>query len=256
MDTKEILIQLAKQIRDERELGANTATRVGSLFLAMVEFMGDGEFLHKDKEDVTKFLLECLGGLTVEKGLKADSLEVEGESTLGGKVTANGLVTGNEGLIGKSAIPTENNVCPGLTEIVEDSESDEVGTGFTEEVSEYTGNSTIGGLLNVSSGADTAPNGTVLVMQNGTYVPEIHSIKLNLNATASELWNLLIANPNKKFFGYINSQTFDLTVSWPEQGKRVIIQYTTYLKLNILTLEKGSDSIERIEEYIQYITLN
>lgn len=256
MDTKEILIQLAKQIRDERELGANTATRVGSLFLAMVEFMGDGEFLHKDEEDVTKFLLECLGGLTVEKGLKADSLEVEGVSTLGGRVTANGLVTGNEGLIGKSAIPTEDDVCSGITETVEDTESDEVGTGLTEEISEYTGSSTIGGLLNVSSGADTAPNGTVLVMQNGTYVPEIHSIKLNLNATASELWNLLIANPNKNFFGYIDSLIFDLAVSWPESGKKVKIIYNTDMEVNILTLEKSSDSVVRTDEYIQYITLN
>lgn len=75
-DYREILRQLATQIRDERKFGANTATRVGTLLLEFVNC------LRTDQSDQTEHLLKLLGGievgeaidsLTAGKGIIADS---------------------------------------------------------------------------------------------------------------------------------------------------------------------------------------
>lgn len=65
---KEYLIQQATLIRDEHRQGANTAHRVGSLLLAMINAGADIDalselFLRKDKEDVAQYLITFLQGL-------------------------------------------------------------------------------------------------------------------------------------------------------------------------------------------------
>lgn len=65
--TKDILRELATQIRDERKIGANTAQRVGSFLLSLVEAGVDIEelaryFIRKDQEDSTDFLLTMFSG--------------------------------------------------------------------------------------------------------------------------------------------------------------------------------------------------
>ena len=74
--TLEYMKQQAGLIRDEYRKGANTAHRVGSLFYALCERLAlvvdeilklDDKYLHKDKPDSTKFLIQFLGGL--EAGL-------------------------------------------------------------------------------------------------------------------------------------------------------------------------------------------
>lgn len=62
-DYREILRQLATQIRDERNLGANTATRVGTLLLELVSC------LRTDQPDQTDFLLKFLGGIEVGEAI-------------------------------------------------------------------------------------------------------------------------------------------------------------------------------------------
>lgn len=73
-DIRDTLRQLAAQIRDERRAGANTALRVGSLLLAMIDALSDITeldkiFIHKDKPDSTNFLLKLLGGAQIGKNL-------------------------------------------------------------------------------------------------------------------------------------------------------------------------------------------
>ena len=83
------------QIRDERRTGANTANRVGSLFLALCERLAevlgladkfkelDDRFLRKDQPDSTQFLIQFFAGL--EAGLYAAG------GTDGSKLHSDGL---------------------------------------------------------------------------------------------------------------------------------------------------------------------
>ena len=72
-DVREILREAAIQIRDERRLGANTANRVGSLLLALVDAGANIEqleefFIRKDQDDT------ALGLITFLKGIIAEAL--------------------------------------------------------------------------------------------------------------------------------------------------------------------------------------
>ena len=83
-DIKEALKVAAIQIRDEKQTGANTALRVGSLLLAICEalILGPDElakyFLRKDKDDRTPFLLNVGEKLTAEKGIQIGESFVPG----------------------------------------------------------------------------------------------------------------------------------------------------------------------------------
>lgn len=71
-DIKDTLKKLAEQIRDERNAGANTALRVGSLLLAMIDADADitdfeKYFLRKDKEDIANELITFLKGFLIGK---------------------------------------------------------------------------------------------------------------------------------------------------------------------------------------------
>lgn len=73
-DIRDALRKLAVQIRDERNAGANTALRVGSLLLAIIDAGVDiGElaeyFLSKYKNDETRYFLQLLGGARIGKSL-------------------------------------------------------------------------------------------------------------------------------------------------------------------------------------------
>ena len=52
-------------IRDERRTHANTATRVGSAFLALLDYLADAPFIRKDMEDTDGFLLKLLKGAVI-----------------------------------------------------------------------------------------------------------------------------------------------------------------------------------------------
>ena len=69
-DIKEALRQAAVQIRDEKKAGANTALRVGSLLLAMINATSDADiehlskfFLRKDRPDVAQEIITFLKGI-------------------------------------------------------------------------------------------------------------------------------------------------------------------------------------------------
>lgn len=71
-DIKDTLKKLAEQIRDERNAGANTALRVGSLLLVMIDAGADitdfeKYFLRKDKEDIANELITFLKGFLIGK---------------------------------------------------------------------------------------------------------------------------------------------------------------------------------------------
>ena len=57
------LRDLFTKIRDERGTHANTANRIGSAFLALLDKFDNSPFIHKDKEDVDPYLLTLLQGV-------------------------------------------------------------------------------------------------------------------------------------------------------------------------------------------------
>lgn len=74
--TKENLRQTATSIRDESRAGANTAYRVGSLLLAMIDSDIDVDqlrkfFLSKDRPEQTEHLMKLFGGLEVGPAIKS-----------------------------------------------------------------------------------------------------------------------------------------------------------------------------------------
>lgn len=103
-DIKEALKSAAIQIRDEKQTGANTALRVGSLLLAIIEALNlETEefakiFLRKDKPDTASELITFLKGWISEGVIKAVAGAEFGEtvdSMLAGKgtlVTSDGRI--------------------------------------------------------------------------------------------------------------------------------------------------------------------
>ena len=61
----EKLRSLFTAIRDERRTYANTATRIGNAFLALLSYLDDSPFLHKDREDTAMYLLRLLQGCII-----------------------------------------------------------------------------------------------------------------------------------------------------------------------------------------------
>ena len=94
--TLEYMKRQAGLIRDEYRKGANTAHRVGSLFYDLCERLAlvvdeilklDDKYLHKDKPDSTKFLIQFLGGLEAglyaAGGISGNKLHPDGLAELG-----------------------------------------------------------------------------------------------------------------------------------------------------------------------------
>ena len=91
----EYLKQQSILIRDEYRRGANTANRVGSLFLALCERLAeafdikelDKRYLRKDQPDSTKFLIQFFAGLEAglyaEGGIDGSKLHSDGLAELG-----------------------------------------------------------------------------------------------------------------------------------------------------------------------------
>lgn len=113
----ERLIQQSVLIRDEYRKGANTANRVGSLFLAICERLAeafdlkelDKRYLRKDQPDSTKFLVKFFAGLEAglyaaggtdgsklhEDGLaELGRLQVNGDSEFRGNLSSKDFISG------------------------------------------------------------------------------------------------------------------------------------------------------------------
>ena len=120
MSTESIIEALKSasiQIRDERRAGANTANRVGSLFLALCERLADAldikeldqRYLRKDQPDSTQFLIQFFAGLEAglyaaggKDGSKLHSdglaelgrLQVNGDSEFRGNLSSKDFISG------------------------------------------------------------------------------------------------------------------------------------------------------------------
>ena len=63
---KNIALQaLLEQVRDERQMYANTATRVGNALLALLEYIENAPYLRNDTENVVRYLQTYLQGIII-----------------------------------------------------------------------------------------------------------------------------------------------------------------------------------------------
>lgn len=85
------LVTQMTTIRDERGMYANTATRIGNAFLALLDYIYHAPFLRKDQEDSTSFLLTLLAGAVIgesknitlnpDGSIRCGSIYVDGSAT-------------------------------------------------------------------------------------------------------------------------------------------------------------------------------
>ena len=101
-------------IRDERRTHANTASRVGSAFLAILDYLDNAPFIRKDREDSDAFLLHLLKGTVIgekdniklnpDGSIDCGSINASGDATLGNvsleSVRSKGYTESDRTLIG------------------------------------------------------------------------------------------------------------------------------------------------------------
>lgn len=101
-------------IRDERRTHANTASRVGSAFLAILDYLDNAPFIRKDREDSDAFLLHLLKGAVIgekdniklnpDGSIDCGSINASGDATLGNvsleSVRSKGFTESDRTLIG------------------------------------------------------------------------------------------------------------------------------------------------------------
>lgn len=101
-------------IRDERRTHANTASRVGSAFLAILDYLDNAPFIRKDREDSDAFLLHLLKGAVIgekdniklnpDGSIDCGSINASGDATLGNvsleSVRSKGYTESDRTLIG------------------------------------------------------------------------------------------------------------------------------------------------------------
>ncbi len=87
----ETLKKSFQEIRDERKMYANTATRIGNAFLSLLSFFENAPFLRKDRNDRTEHDIEVGGLLTTEKGTQFGKVFVPGiAGGIGGNIDGEG----------------------------------------------------------------------------------------------------------------------------------------------------------------------
>lgn len=105
-----------EQIRDERMMHANTATRVGNAFLMLLNYITgkDVPFLRKDQTDSTRYLLKLLAGAVIgESGdirLNADGSIVCNSMTVRGSAVFSELVFNHQNVLDGDTYFTEKGI--------------------------------------------------------------------------------------------------------------------------------------------------
>lgn len=108
------LREMFTAIRDERRTHANTASRVGSAFLAILDYLDNAPFIRKDREDSDAFLLHLLKGAVIgekdniklnpDGSIDCGSINASGDATLGNvsleSVRSKGYTESDRTLIG------------------------------------------------------------------------------------------------------------------------------------------------------------
>ena len=68
MANNKALQALLEQVRDERQMYANTATRVGNAMLALLEYIENADYVRKDIPETLEHILTLLKGCVVGEG--------------------------------------------------------------------------------------------------------------------------------------------------------------------------------------------
>lgn len=127
------LREMFTTIRDERRTHANTATRVGSAFLALLDYLADAPFIRKDMEDTDGFLLKLLKGAVIgENGdikLNPDGSITCGSIRVNGSAIFDELVINHQNVLEGDTYFTDR----GIVESVEHTDINQYRLTFRKE---------------------------------------------------------------------------------------------------------------------------
>lgn len=122
-------------IRDERVTRANTATRIGSAFLMLLNYLldPDAPFLRKDKPDSTEHLLKLLAGAVIGEGGQI-RLNPDGSISCG-KIRVNGSAIFDELIVNRQSANEGDQVYSdrGIIESVEQTDVNQYRLTFRKE---------------------------------------------------------------------------------------------------------------------------
>lgn len=130
------LRQLFETVRDERRTYANTATRIGNAFLALLSYLEDAPFLRKDQEDETAYLLKLLNGAIIGESeqirLNPDGSIVCGSIRVNGSAIFDELVFNHQNVLEGDTYFTDR----GIVEKVEMTDLNQYRLTFRKEYDE------------------------------------------------------------------------------------------------------------------------
>lgn len=130
------LRSLYEGIRDERRTYANTATRIGNAFLALLSYIEHAPFLRKDQADTAEGLLTLLAGCTIGESkqirLNPDGSINCGSITVDGSAIFNELVFNHQNVLEGDTYFTDK----GIIDKVEHTDIDQYTLTFRKEYAE------------------------------------------------------------------------------------------------------------------------
>lgn len=110
------------RVRDERQTHANTATRVGSAMIAILDYVcgDDSPFLSKEKEDATRYLLRLLAGAVIGEGrirLNPDGSIVCERIVVEGSAIFNELVINHQNILEGDTFFSDNAIIDAIERV-------------------------------------------------------------------------------------------------------------------------------------------
>ena len=117
----DILRQMFEQIRDERNIAANTATRIGNAFLALLNYLLNSPFIRKDAPDQTEYLLSLLAGAVIGESnnitLNPDGSITCGSIRVDGSAIFDELVINHQNILEGDTFFTDNAIIESVERI-------------------------------------------------------------------------------------------------------------------------------------------
>lgn len=123
---KDTIRQFLERIRDERMTHANTATRIGSAMIMILDYLtgDDSPFLSKEREDSTSFLLRLLAGAVIgeagEIRLNPDGSITCGRILVEGSAIFNEIVFNHQNVLEGDTFFTDNAIIEEVEQVTPD----------------------------------------------------------------------------------------------------------------------------------------
>lgn len=113
----------------------------------------------------------------------------------------------------------------------------------------------LGELTNVDDSVNDAPDGTVLVMRDGTYIPDnfTDSVMLDMSKSASELWRLITTTYPSTYAVVLPESLSACPAEITKTDSQIRIMYNIGLFQYVVDLTKIDDIIYKNEYFTEYM---